>query len=118
LHVLIVEAASILPTGRGVVGNEWSGGTEMESRILANESRVTEQPEQRGRALEAGPGIGDNPSPGRALEEYRAHQERRIGRHFARADEFNLKTRGLFGQHRLELIGFVDVIPPRPQFEQ
>src|ERR1022692_1102148 len=108
-HVVGVEHVSILPTGEGIVGNKWSGGTEMESRVLANESGVTKQPYEQGRALEAGPSIGDDTGLGRALEEHRAHQERRIRWDFAGADEFNLQPRGFLGQHRFELIGLVDV---------
>ena len=44
LHVVSVKQASILPTRGGIVGDEWSSGTQMESRVLANESFVTEQP--------------------------------------------------------------------------
>ena len=90
-HVVSVEEAAILPKRGDIVGNEWSGGTEMESRVLANESCFTKQPYEQGRALEAGPSIGDNAGLGRAFEEHRAHQERRIRRDFAGTDEFNLK---------------------------
>ena len=96
-NVISVEEVSILPTRRGIVGDERSGGTEMEPGVLADESRVAEQPYEQARALEARPSIGDDAGLGRALEEHRAHQQRRIRRDFARTDEFNLKPRGLLG---------------------
>src|ERR1051326_573204 len=41
VHVIVVEEVSVFP-GRDFIGDEWSGGSEMEPGILANRSRVTE----------------------------------------------------------------------------
>jgi hypothetical protein len=64
---------------------------------LADEPRIAEQPDEHGRALQAGSNMGDNTRPLGPFEDHRPHQERRIRRNFPWADEFNLKPRRFLG---------------------